>query len=80
MYRGLTDYDEPFPCPNGLGIDDRKPGEVPAWRARIEKAKRDIEAFENDMRVLFLAKSISVEQVKKDVEEIRAWVKSLQRS
>ena len=43
MYLGLTDYDQPFPCPNGLGVDTRTPDQVPAWRARIEKAKRDIE-------------------------------------
>jgi hypothetical protein len=43
MHLGLRDYNQPYPCPNGLPIDMRLPGECEHWRRRIEKAKRDIE-------------------------------------
>ena len=51
MYLGLTDYDQPFPCPNGLGIDTRNLRECESWRRRIEKAKRDIEAWYRDIAI-----------------------------
>jgi hypothetical protein len=42
-YLGLRDYVEPYPCPNGLPIDTREPGECESWQKRIEKARRDID-------------------------------------
>jgi hypothetical protein len=42
-YLGLTDYNQPYPCPNGLPIDLRQPGNCEHWRRRVDKAKRDIE-------------------------------------
>ena len=59
MHCGLADYTEPFPCPNGLPIDTRKPGESPRWRARVERAKRDIAEwnryFANEDRLIWNA-------------------------
>jgi hypothetical protein len=43
QHLGLHNYTEPYPCPNGLPIDYRDPGQTEWWRKRIEKAKRDIE-------------------------------------
>ena len=41
MFGGIADYGQEYPCPNGLGISERKLSESPAWRRRIEKARRD---------------------------------------
>ena len=43
MHLGLRDYNQPYPCPNGLPLDMRLPSECEHWRKRVEKAKRDIE-------------------------------------
>ena len=40
---GLRDYNQPYPCPNGLPIDLRQPRDCEHWRQRVTKAKRDIE-------------------------------------
>jgi hypothetical protein len=40
---GLRDYNEPYPLPNGMPLDARKPGDCEHWRQRVDKAKRDIE-------------------------------------
>ena len=59
MHHGLADYTEPWPCPNGLPIDTRKPGESPQWRVRIERARRDIAEwnryFANEDRLIWNA-------------------------
>jgi hypothetical protein len=36
-------YGMTYPCPNGLPLDARQPGDCEHWRRRVEKAKRDIE-------------------------------------
>lgn len=41
MLLGLRDYNAPYPCPNGLPIDTREPGDCEGWRRRVAKAKRD---------------------------------------
>lgn len=46
---GLRDYVEPYPCPNGLPIDYRKPSDVSAWNDRVAKAKRDIEKHSREL-------------------------------
>lgn len=43
MHLGLRDYNQPYPCPNGLPLDKREPADCEHWRRRVEKAKRDIE-------------------------------------
>lgn len=45
---GLRDYVAPYPCPNGLPIDTRKPSDVPAWNDRVAKAKRDIDRHKRE--------------------------------
>jgi hypothetical protein len=51
MHLGLRDYNQPYPCPNGLPIDMRLPGECEHWRRRIEKAKRDIDFFDREKKL-----------------------------
>ena len=58
-YLGLRDYVEPYPCPNGLPIDTREPGECESWRRRVEKAKRDIEAWNRGVAIQQRAEAIT---------------------
>jgi hypothetical protein len=51
MHLGARDYNQPYPCPNGLPIDMRMPGECEHWRRRIEKAKRDIDLFDREKKL-----------------------------
>ncbi len=51
MHLGLRDYNQPYPCPNGLPIDMRLPGECEHWRRRIEKAKRFIDLFDREKKL-----------------------------
>ena len=51
MHLGARDYNQPYPCPNGLPIDMRLPGECEHWRRRIEKAKRDIDLFDREKKL-----------------------------
>jgi len=76
---GLRDYVPPYPCPNGLPIDHRQPADVPAWRERVAKAKRDIENHKSEQRVQLLAESISIEDVRKGLEVLRSWANSLRQ-
>ena len=51
MHLGLRDYNQPYPCPNGLPLDMRLPGECEHWRKRIGKAKRDIDLFDREKKL-----------------------------
>jgi hypothetical protein len=51
MHLGLRDYNQPYPCPNGLPLDMRLPGECEHWRKRVEKAKRDIDLFDREKKL-----------------------------
>jgi hypothetical protein len=44
MHCGLGDYVSLRPCPNGLPIDTREPGETEWGRERVVMARRDIAA------------------------------------
>jgi hypothetical protein len=62
MHLGLRDYNEPYPCPNGLPIDTRQPGDCEHWQRRVKKAQAFIEQWNSDQRVVLLAESITDEQ------------------
>ena len=51
MHLGLRDYNQPYPCPNGLPLDMRLPGDCEHWRKRVEKAKRDIDLFDREKKL-----------------------------
>ena len=57
VHCGLGDYVESMRCPNGLPVDRRTPDQVPAWRRRVEKARRDIvriaQYFEHKDRLIW---------------------------
>lgn len=68
MMMGMRTYREMFPCPNGLRQDDSTPATNPAWRARIEKAKRERDLhreriawqqLEDDSAVVFAADDVA---------------------
>lgn len=50
FWMGYGDYDEVDPFARYRDEDEPKPITVSAWRARIDKAKRDIEKFDREMR------------------------------
>jgi PAS domain-containing protein len=75
---GLKDYDEVDPYAR-YRDDERKPITVPAWRERIEKAKRDIEKHRSEQRVQLLAESIPDETILSEIEVIRTWARSLKQ-
>jgi hypothetical protein len=78
-YLGLRDYVEMYPCPNGLPIDLREPAEVPAWNARVAKAKLDIEKHKSEQRVQLLADELTDETILSEIEAIRKWARSLRQ-
>ena len=73
MHLGLRDYNQPYPCPNGLPLDMRLPGECEHWRRRVEKAKRFIGEWNSEQRVRSVADSITDEEILSDIEVIRQW-------
>jgi hypothetical protein len=77
---GLRDYNQPYPCPNGLPIDTRRPGDCEHWRKRVDKAKRDIEHSRFWAGVQSCAEEFTDEQIFEDLEIIRTWARSLQRT
>ena len=74
---GLRDYNQLYPCPNGLPLDSRPHIEIPSWVARIEKARRCIATHQAMFRVRELAENISAEQIINDIREISTWARSL---
>ena len=56
------------------------PGMSPAWRRRMEKVKREIAGHSTEIRVREMAERITLEEIQNDLQEIRAWANSLQRT
>jgi hypothetical protein len=76
MALGLRDYNQPYPCPNGLPLDMREPGDCEHWRKRIEKAKRFIGEWNSENRVREVADSITDEEILLEIEVVRQWQQS----
>ena len=79
FWMGYHDYDEVDPFARYREPEKSKPITVPAWRTRIDKAKRDIEKHKSEQRVQLLAESISIEDVRKGLEVLRSWANSLRQ-
>jgi hypothetical protein len=73
MHLGLRDYNEMYPCPNGLPVQTGGPQGSKAWQKRVAKAKRDIEQWNSEQRVVLLAESITDEQ-------FEVWLKAIGES
>lgn len=71
------DYLQPYPCPNGLPIKTGVPSESPAWRARLERARKESNEWDRTIRVREAAEALTVETILNDMEVIRVWARSL---
>jgi hypothetical protein len=60
-------------------VNQEGPQASPAWRMRIEKARRDIAEHKIECRLRVLAIAITTEQILNDIEEIRSWANSLNK-
>lgn len=78
-WMGYGDYDVVDPFARYREPEESKPITNPSWRARIAKAKRDIEKFRSEQRVQLLAEQLTDDALKKDIEVIRAWANSLKQ-
>lgn len=65
---------------NGMPMLYYPPCESEAWRRRIAKATREIAKHQSEIRVRELAAQITVEELQIDLQEIRRWANSLQRT
>jgi hypothetical protein len=61
----------------GGKIDTRKPDQCAAWRAMRDKAKADIQRFDEQNEIRSVAKSRTKEQINKFVEACEQWANSL---
>jgi hypothetical protein len=76
---GLGTYDVVDPFARYREHEESKPITVPAWRERIEKAKRDIEKHKSEQRVQLLAEQLTDETIFLEIEAIRQWARSLRQ-
>ena len=53
------------------------PQASPAWRLRIDKARREISEHETECRIRVAAANIQQQQIESDIREIRLWQNSL---
>lgn len=58
-------------------VETRQPREFWAWREMVAKARRDIELHKSECKLRAMASAITVSEALIDIEEIRAWAKSL---
>jgi hypothetical protein len=63
MHLGLRDYNEMYPCPNGLPVQTGGPQASEAWQKRLAKTKQFIEQWNSDQRVERLTEAITDEQL-----------------
>ena len=57
--------------------DEPRPITCPVWRAKIDKAKSDIEKHKSEQRVQVLAEQLTDETIFLEIEAIRKWARSL---
>ena len=60
-------------------VSQENPKSSPAWRQRIDKARREIETIAAEHRVRMMADSINRDEVLTLLEEIRTWANSLKK-
>ena len=51
MYLGLRDYNEMYPCPNGLPVQTGGPQNSEHWRSRVASAKRFIDQWNLEIQM-----------------------------
>ncbi len=80
FWMGYGDYDVVDPFARYREHEESKPITHPMWRARIEKAKRDIEKHKSEQRVQLLAEQLTDETIFLEIEAIRKWARSLRQA
>lgn len=60
-------------------VSQEGPQASPAWRQRVDKARREIETIAAEHRVRMMAESINRDEVLTLLEEIRTWANSLKK-
>ena len=78
-YHQADDYGQPYPCPNGLGLNEHTTANCPAWRRRVDKARSDADEWSAEIRVRELAEQITIDELQHDIGEIRTWANSLSK-
>ena len=51
MHLGLRDYNEMYPCPNGLPVQTGGPQASEHWRSRVASAKRFIDQWNLEIQM-----------------------------
>ena len=77
MHGGLRDYNETHPCPNGLPVQTGGPQTSPAWRQRVERARRFVEQHECQIAWLQLGEASTVAFTADDVSGLVDLVKGV---
>lgn len=63
---------------NGNGeVSQKGPRSSPAWRQRIDKARREIQEHKTECRIRVAASEIQQQQIENDIREIKLWQNSL---
>jgi hypothetical protein len=73
MHHGLGEYDATRPCPNGLTVDTRLPGECKEWRERVERARQWIGQCRQSATRDELAEALTDDDVFQALERINQW-------
>lgn len=68
------DYNQPYPCPNGLPVDTRSPSECEEWRTRVAEAIQFMKRHSAEIDVREMAQNIPEEKIVDDIKEIKAWL------
>jgi hypothetical protein len=74
---GIADYGQPYPCPNGLGLSERNLSESAAWRRRVEKARRDIDAHKVHIEWQEKVNAAHLDWSSDDVSELKTIIESV---
>ncbi len=51
LHLGLRDYNEMYPCPNGLPVQTGGPQKSEHWRSRVASAKRFIDQWNLELQM-----------------------------
>ena len=76
LHLGLRDYNEMYPCPNGLPVQAGGLQASEAWQKRLAKAKQFIQQWNTENRLREVAESITEQEILLEIEVIRTWQNS----
>lgn len=65
---------------NGTQIDVRRPSECSGWNAIVAKARADAKHIDDEYRLRAVAESLTLEELKADLESMKRWANSLRKT